>query len=154
MHRELFVPGKAFPQGSKKHVGNGRMVEQSKGLRAWRRTIHNAVAREVTIQQWEPIDAPVRLLLRFWYPRPKHHPKTRMTYPITQPDLSKLIRAVEDSMTTGGWWADDARVIDIVARERYAIPREFPGLQHFEGYGEEVGVHIVTEVLDEIPAHA
>src|SRR5690606_16868121 len=36
---ELFVPGRPAPQGSKRHVGNGVMLESSKAVAAWRTTI-------------------------------------------------------------------------------------------------------------------
>ena len=35
----FFVPGVPAPQGSKRHVGNGRMVESSKDLPAWRHSV-------------------------------------------------------------------------------------------------------------------
>lgn len=145
--RSLFVAGVARPQGSKKHVGHGRMIEQSKYLPQWRKDVHNAAVKALE-EDGRKMDGPIECSLTFFLPRPKNHPKTKPTYPTTQPDLSKLIRAVEDSLTTAGWWADDARVIRSIAEKHYSIPTELVKLSHMRGYEVPVGVMIETRVLE------
>lgn len=49
--------------------------------------------------------------------------KTRAAnaYPITKPDSTKLVRAVEDALT-GVLWGDDAQVVDQHVFKRYGVP--------------------------------
>lgn len=53
-------------------------------------------------------------------------------YVTCAPDTSKLIRAVEDSLTDAGVWTDDSRVVGYagfpVTCKRYANPGEGPGV--------------------------
>lgn len=123
--RILGVPA---PQGSKKTVGlhptTGRplMVESSKFLPKWRKLVKDTVAL-----QWrnQPLDFPLVVIMTFTLPKPTSAPKTRTTWPDRKPDVSKLARAVEDSLTDAGVFADDARIVDLIARKRY--PNEGAG---------------------------
>ena len=38
----VFIPGVPAPQGSKRHVGGGRLVESSKKVKPWRRAVNAA----------------------------------------------------------------------------------------------------------------
>lgn len=110
---DVFVPGRPAPQGSKRHVGNGIMIESSKALPAWREAV-----RWTTAQAWNrqpPITGAVLLTLEFVLPRPLSTPPA-----IKKPDASKLIRAVEDALTDAGVWRDDSLVVDLRARKRIA----------------------------------
>jgi len=61
----------------------------------------------------------------FVFPRPKYRKRTALHD--RKPDLSKLIRSTEDALTTGGAWADDARVVEYVGtRKCYADEIQFP----------------------------
>jgi Holliday junction resolvase RusA-like endonuclease len=114
---ELVVLGVPGPQGSKRYVGGGRMIESSKKVAPWRDSVAWA-AREVMAGR-PPIDGPVRCQMVFVFPRPKSRKRTALHD--RKPDLSKLIRSTEDALTTGGAWADDARVVEYVTTcKRYA----------------------------------
>lgn len=122
---DVFVPGRPASQGSKRHVGNGIMVESSKALPAWREAV-----RWTTAQAWNrqpPITSPVALVLEFILPRPVSTPKRRTPPAIKKPDASKLIRAVEDALTDAGVWRDDSLVVDLHATKRIAGIDEQPG---------------------------
>lgn len=98
--------GQPAPQGSKRHVGHGVMVESSKKVRPWREAVKAA--------GWQAgpcLDGPLAVLMVFTVPRPASAPK-RVTVPDRMPDLSKLARATEDAITDIGLWADDARVAE------------------------------------------
>lgn len=134
------VPGIPRPQGSKRHVGNGVMVESSKGLKDWRHAVTQAAW---TYRLEHPaIDVPVSLRCDFYLPRPKAHyaadgtvkPRYALTRPGTRPDGSKLIRAVEDAITDAGLWRDDSLVVSGRWEKWYA-----------DGTGPGVEVLIVTE---------
>jgi len=115
------VSGKPAPQGSKRHVGNGRMLEMSPNLRPWRDSVawHTRQAA-IECTGGEPLAGPVSLALTFWLARPKSHYRTgRFAHllrddapaiPETSADLDKLARAVADAITAGKGWADDSQV--------------------------------------------
>lgn len=108
--------GHPAPQGSKRHVGNGVMIESSKRLKPWREIVRLA-AREMMreLNQPEPLDGPLIGAMIFSMPRPK---TVTRELPDRVPDLSKLLRAVEDSMTDAGVWVDDARVVGYVRLQK------------------------------------
>lgn len=125
------ILGLPAPQGSKKFVGMRegargqqvpQLVESSKELPKWR--------KQATLQaklQWRdkaPLDGPLVARMVFTLPKPASAPKTKRSWPDRKPDVSKLARALEDSLTDAGVWADDARVVDLIACKRY--PNEGP----------------------------
>jgi len=114
---EITVLGIPGPQGSKRHVGNGRMVESSKKVKPWRDSVAWAAREAVAIHGM--IVGPVAAYMVFTLPKPKSAPKTKRTYPDRTPDIDKLLRSTFDGLTTGGIWEDDARVIDIGAMKVY-----------------------------------
>lgn len=126
----LFVPGDAAPQGSKRHVGRGRMVESSKAVGPWRERVALAAHHLAAHQQgWTlaPAGVPVAVDLVFVRPRPVSTPKSRTPPATKKPDVDKLARAVLDALT-GIAWADDSQVIDLRARKRLAEIGETPGV--------------------------
>ena len=117
---EVVAYGRPAPQGSKRHVGHGVMVESSKALKPWREAVKQA-ALDV-MDGTAPLDGPLLVRMVFTMPKPKSAPKRKVTFPDRTPDLSKLARATEDALTDAGVWADDARVVEY---ERLA--KVFPG---------------------------
>lgn len=112
------VIGTPGPQGSKRHVGNGVMIESSKKVKPWREAVVWA-AREVG----RKIEGPVVAEMIFTVRKPKSAPKNRKTWPATKPDLSKLIRSTEDALTDAGVWEDDSRVVEYL-RQAKVYPGE------------------------------
>ena len=107
---QIVAYGTPAPQGSKRHVGKGVMIESSKKVKPWREDVKQAglAARE----DGAPcLDGPIAVRMIFTLHRPKSAPKGRR-WPDGMPDLSKLCRAVEDAIGTAGLWRDDARVVD------------------------------------------
>ena len=77
----------------------------------------------------------VALFAEFYFPRPKGHfgkagnlLPSAPTRHVTKPDCSKLVRAIEDSLTDAGVWVDDNQVVTIAAAKHYADLRP-PGAQ-------------------------
>lgn len=123
----VFVSGHAAPQGSKRHVGHGIMVESCKRVKPWRESIRSALTGDDGRPVWR-FKGAVACTLEFVLPRPKSTPK-RMTPPaIKKPDLDKLGRAVFDAMTSAGVIEDDSRIVGLSARKRLAELDETPGL--------------------------
>lgn len=115
----LFVPGHPAPQGSKRHVGGGIMIESSKKVKPWRSDIRSALL-DATGQPLRFFDGAVNVQLVFIMPRPLSTPK-RTTPPATKkPDLDKLTRAVFDAIGSAGIWRDDSQVIGAVVSKRIA----------------------------------
>jgi Holliday junction resolvase RusA-like endonuclease len=127
------VRGLPAPQGSKRHVGNGVMVEMSgQKLKDWRADV-KAAAYHAMWQMGQPVlvHGPVGVSVCFTLPKPKSAPKTRRTWPDKRPDLDKLLRSTLDGLT-GEVFADDAQVITlhgykIYPGEAYMEALDVPG---------------------------
>lgn len=122
----LTVYGSPAPQGSKKHVGGGRMIESSKKVKPWRQDVK--AAAELWLHENgrpAPLDGPILARVVFTVPKPKSAPKTRRTFPDRKPDLSKLLRSTEDALTDAGLIADDARLVEF-SRLAKVFPNEDP----------------------------
>lgn len=131
------VQGAARPQGSKRHVGRGVMVESSKHLRPWRQDVREAAWLEMerptdgTPGPRTPFPGPVHVDLTFCYRRGVSHYRAdgvtlnaaglRKPYP-TRPDTDKLARAILDSIT-GVVIVDDRQVVELTARRVWG-PRD------------------------------
>lgn len=135
----LDVDGVPVPQGSKKlglnrATGRAVLLDDNAALAGWRYLLALRAR-----QGWgkSPWAGPVAADLRFYLPRPASHYGTGRNagivkasapaVPGVKPDLDKLVRAVFDSLTVAGVWADDSRVVDLAARKRYADGRP-PGV--------------------------
>ena len=121
----LYVPGVPAPQGSKRHVGRGILVESSALLKPWRATIA-AACHERDIAGLH-LDAPLMVSLMFTVTRPAGHYGKRgllnsaPAFPTKKPDIDKLSRAVLDALATdANVIADDSRVVTLKATKRYA----------------------------------
>ena len=111
----LFVRGKPQPQGSKRHVGGGVMVEAVKGVAVWRIDVRDALNLA-----WheEPRDGAVFVRLDFAFLRPKSVSEKKRPHMTVRPDVDKLARAVLDAMT-GVVLSDDALVVKLEVEKRY-----------------------------------
>lgn len=122
----MAVDGHPAPQGSKKHVGNGRMIEVSKRLAPWRNAV--AAATRAVMRGRLPFVGPVAITLEFVMPRPVSLPKRLPTPPaIKRPDVDKLARGCLDAIT-GSAILDDSQAIDLRATKRIAEIGERPGV--------------------------
>ncbi len=124
VHLDMFVPGRPAAQGSKRHVGAGRMVEQSTAVAPWRTAVAWHAAQKVT---GPPLGGPLGVEVEFVMPRPAATPK-RATTPmaVKRPDLDKMQRAIFDALS-GVVWRDDSQVVRVVASKRIAELDEQPG---------------------------
>lgn len=138
MTYSFFVLGNPAPQGSKRHVGRGVMVESCKRLPAWRDSIVWAAVQARGTNA--PLDGPIRCTMVFTLPKPASAPKKRRTWPDKKPDLSKLIRGVEDALVDSGIIVDDARIVDF-GRTRKVFANED------EAALDSPGVRISLEVV-------
>jgi crossover junction endodeoxyribonuclease RusA len=135
------VVGLPAPQGSKRHIGRGVMIESSKAVGPWRDAVRTETQRAMT---GDPCLGAVGVTLEFTLPRPKGHYGTgrnagqvRASAPLrpaSTPDLDKLVRAVLDGITAGAAIRDDAQVTQLHA---------------VKVYGSQPGCLIRIHVLDD-----
>jgi crossover junction endodeoxyribonuclease RusA len=130
---QFHVHGDPVPQGSKRHVGNGIMVESSKHLKPWREDVKQSI---LALDLYAPLTGPVEVEMLFWIRRPKSHFGTGRNadtlkpnapdYVPNRPDLDKLARAVLDAMQAASLLTDDSQVAVLTAQKRYG---RTPGLR-------------------------
>jgi crossover junction endodeoxyribonuclease RusA len=120
----FFIPGTPAPQGSKRHVGNGVLIESSKHVGPWRERIAWFAAQNMHSR----FTGAVNVRLEFVMPRPKSLPQNRTPAAIKRPDVDKLARACLDSLS-GIAYQDDSQVVGLHANKRIALPGEQPGCQ-------------------------
>ena len=128
MNRSFSVIGRPRPQGSKRHVGHGVMVESSPHARTYRGDIQSEWDREAV----RPAAGAVVMWVTFTFARPASHywpankkrpvrelrpdAPDRVTGP---PDIDKLLRAVLDALT-GRAYRDDRQVVQVMALKQWA----------------------------------
>lgn len=125
----FIVHGTPRPQGSKRllrnpYTGKVAMVESSRQLGPWRDSVV-AAARGAMGDLTEPLQGPVRLSVVCSFARPKSHYRAGKNAHLLRdgaprahtgkPDMSKLVRAVEDALTDAGVIRDDAQINSLVA---------------------------------------
>jgi crossover junction endodeoxyribonuclease RusA len=117
------------PQGSKRHVGKGVMVESCRNVKPWRLLVaQSALAAGVPL-----LRGPVRLSLVFVFPRPAGHFRkdgilkpSAPAHHAVKPDGSKLQRSTEDALSKLVI-EDDARIVGTTWEKRYCVGPERPG---------------------------
>jgi len=133
----FFVPGIPRSQGNlkpftftDKRSGKVRaaMTEGTKGIGEWRRSLSLSAHQAIQEQQFTGLfeKQPLVLLADFVFPRPISLPK-KIHHMTSMPDVSKLIRAVEDSLQ-GIAFRNDSQIVEVNARKRYMQPGEEPGV--------------------------
>ena len=69
-----------------------------------------------------PLDGPVKLLVKWCFPRGRH---PEGSWKITRPDTDNLQKLLKDVMTDCGFWQDDAQVCSEIAEKCWS---ETPGI--------------------------
>lgn len=134
----VFVRGVPIPQGSKTILpgcGSGRpvMVESSNRktkskpanrLKKWRESIVAAVISEKLNLG---LDRALSLRVTFFLPPPKSRSRIASRFPCVKPDLSKLVRAVEDALEQSGAVTNDSRFVRETTEKLYADTKDDKG---------------------------
>lgn len=112
-------------KGTRQFTGKVNLVEQTrKTLKPWREAVTEQAADQYS--RPAPLDVPLSVGMVFLMARPK---SVRRPYPCVTPDLSKLVRAVEDALTDAKVWRDDALVVRYHELAKvYAAAGEQPGV--------------------------
>lgn len=110
-----FVPGKPLPKGSLRHIGRGRLIEQTR-VKDWMEQIRTDLLGHALE---EPMfTTPVSAHLEFFFPRPAAAKNRLYPHMRSAGDLDKLCRAVLDALQPKVL-ADDALVVTMAATKRY-----------------------------------
>jgi Holliday junction resolvase RusA-like endonuclease len=127
----FFVAGKPATSGSKhamisKSTGKLVVLADNKRQRSWQQMVASE-AREA--YDGLLLTGPVRLEVQLVFLRPKSHfkgngedlRKGAPERPISRPDSSKCVRAIEDALT-GVVWRDDSQVVEHEIAKTYGSP--------------------------------
>lgn len=132
---EVVIFGRPQPAGSKRayrnpHTGRVAVVDASKGTKPWQQQVAGA-ALEACGGVPILLDGPLILDVKFFLRRPQGHYRTGRNahllrdsapaYPLGRPDVTKLLRGVEDALTTVVW-KDDAQVVYQLASKHFGQP--------------------------------
>lgn len=130
---DVDVAGTPAPQGSKRHVGNGIMVESSAKVQPWREAVK---AASLSIPH-RAAEGPVTVDIAFRLTRPKGHYGTGRNAgrlresapprPTTKPDLDKLVRSTLDALKDAGVYRDDSQVVTLITAKHYVCAGQVPG---------------------------
>ncbi len=136
---KLRVYGRPAPQGSKRSLGNGVMIESSKHVKPWRTDVKEAAREQI---KCHTLDVPVMLNITFLFDRPKSHYRTGKNAHLLRDgasdwvvaknrgDLSKLVRSTEDALSVssgGSVITDDSLIAKTLAMKVYCMEGEEPG---------------------------
>lgn len=119
--RAILIAGKARHVPSTSNVNRDRLM-------SWDVAVREAAAEAIGIRDTPPfVDVPLRCEIVFYIKRPAGHwgkkglKPSAKPYPSVKPDAGKLARSTEDSMK-GIVFDDDSRIVDLIARKRWALP--------------------------------
>lgn len=117
---EIHVEGTPAQQGSKRHVGHGRLVEMDRGLKPWRQQIVSAAHAAMRHHPgpW-PLVKAVQLEVALLLPRGSTVTRPWPTS-MRDGDIDKQVRAISDALTLAGVIADDSLIVSVIATQQYA----------------------------------
>ena len=129
------VLGHPEPGGSKRAVpipgGGSKVIDANRKVRPWRDLVSSAAERAMFESRNGVLSGPLALALTFYAQRPKSHygsgrnsailKPSAPKRPTTRPDVTKLVRSVEDACTSIVW-RDDSQVVTQYARKFYGAP--------------------------------
>lgn len=124
--------GKPEPQGSAKAFKRGDKIvvtSDNPHVKSWRSVVADAAKAAMEAEGVALLDRPAEVMVgaMFSLDRPASLTAKKRPYPVTLPDLDKLIRGLGDALT-GIVWRDDSQVCRWVATKRYCREGERPGV--------------------------
>jgi crossover junction endodeoxyribonuclease RusA len=129
------------PQGSKRHLGHGVLVEASTRVKPWRQAVTTAALEARRAAGLHGlVEGPCSVSVVFSFQRPRSHYGRRGLRPgaplwkASRPDLDKLTRSTLDGLSQA-LIRDDAQVVTLTAAKRYCGEDEVPGclIPHGDG---------------------
>lgn len=134
------VNGEAKPAGSKRFVGvtkagKGILTDANPHAKDWKaRVAYTAAEKWKHAGHTGPLEGPVKLTIRFFVNRPVAHWNSKGKVkpaapqrPVRRPDLLKLARAIEDSLS-GILYVDDSQIVEETLEKVWACPHSPEGV--------------------------
>lgn len=121
---QFVVHGVPAPQGSKRHVGRGILVESSKKVAPWREAVKWAAIRAMDGKPY--LDGPIMATVHFFVPKPKSAKKGSRPVTRSSGDLDKLLRSTFDAITDAGMIGDDSQIVSVSAMKQHVGDGESP----------------------------
>lgn len=133
------VLGTPAPQGSFRAAYSEKskrafVIQSCKRTMPWRQEVAAKAEEAMLKGKLDLFTGPLKLTAYFFMPRPKGHvgkkglrPSAPL-FPDKKPDLSKLVRAIEDAMT-GIVYVDDAQIVLYDVAKFYASEGQGPGVR-------------------------
>jgi Holliday junction resolvase RusA-like endonuclease len=129
------VVGHPQPAGSKRafpNKGGGvSVVDDNPKAKSWQAEVSVAAIQAMIDAELEMFEGPCGMAVIFTLVRPKGHfgtgknagvlKESAPPYPIVKPDTTKLLRGVEDAMTTIVY-RDDSQVVEQAVSKHYGTP--------------------------------
>ena len=116
---KLTILGIPVAKGRPRMISRGHVYTPAKTAEYENRVAEVALKSKVRFEK----DVPLEMEVSFVYPKPKKLPKNRSNYFVTpKPDMSNLIKAIEDGMEKGRIYHDDAQIVTVIALKRYGDP--------------------------------
>lgn len=123
----FFVPGIPKTAGSKRAFVNPKtkriiITDDNRKGKDWRASVQQFA---LAAMPCDPVDFALEVIFEFILPRPQGHygakglKPSAPKYPEIRPDVLKMARAVEDSLT-GICWRDDAQIVTEHLEKRYS----------------------------------
>lgn len=119
---QAIVFGEPVAQGRPRFTRNGRAYDPPKS-RAYKKRVREACAKSAPET---PVDGAVRLLVAAYFGIPKSWSRRKKwaafrneIRPTKRPDLSNVLKGVEDALN-GLWYEDDAQIVSITCAAWYS----------------------------------
>lgn len=119
---EADIPIRPIPKGSLEPLGHGVLRESNPRTKPHLDAtvlVLNTVRAQHPRSRDFPLDVGVEVAVHFYFERPQGVPIEARPDDVTTGDLDKLTRLVFDALTKAKIVADDARMVDLVARSWY-----------------------------------
>lgn len=138
MAYEFEIPGRPRALARARRAANGGMYDPESNREA--KWLVALAARNAGVRR---IDGPVALSVSFWFARPKSHFNSKglrpgvPTHHVQVPDVDNLVKLLKDALK-GIAWRDDAQVVDVYMRKRWATSGVARTMVVIEEMGDEV----------------
>lgn len=134
----FFVPGFPATQGGMKPVPikgsqfHRLITTGSAGLEQWRKKVTATAQTAMQATRATTIDGPVALSLGFFLPMPPSRPaadrRRGIAVSVTKPDMDKLVRAIQDSLSLARAYTDDNRVAGLTTTKYEVVDHTLCGV--------------------------
>ncbi len=119
MNYKIIIPGDPYPLKRPRRAKNGGMFDPKENVEAKRQ-----IAWQARTVIGTPIKGPVRVMINFFFARPKSHygkflKASAPRHHVQKPDVDNLVKAVFDGFN-GVAWVDDTQVVEITAYKEWA----------------------------------